>query len=216
MKAGELFPSMVQVVPEGIVGAAEVEHFTVSEEQSRMTALRGGREFVPAGRYARLLTRGRVHQETMMSDTPYERRTNAEVVRQARGRVLIAGYGLGMILTAIVPKREVREVVVIEKSADVIALVDPAVRAFLGTHELKLTVIHADVFEARSQFGRDQHRTFDVIYFDIWAGMSTDELAAMAILTRRYAALKAPGGWVGCWDREWLRYRKSQERRLGW
>ena len=94
------FPPMWQVVPEGTHGVALVKHFTVDREASQMTALRGGRSYVPEGRYAQLKVRG----EMVMSDTRYERQTNSSIVYRATGRVLVAGYGLGMILTAILRK----------------------------------------------------------------------------------------------------------------
>lgn len=126
----ETFPPMWKVIPEKTVGFAKVEHFDVSESESRMTALHGGRSFVEAGRYARLLVRG----ELLMSDTPYERRTNRAIVEAATGRVLIAGLGLGMVLTAILQKRDVSDVVVVEKEpagVDILSIA-PEERALTG------------------------------------------------------------------------------------
>ena len=117
-RRSELFPPMWKVVPEGTHGNVSVEHFTVSETESRMTALQGGRGYVPPGKYAALRRSDGWRRETIMSDTPYERNTNTEIVRRATGRVLIAGYGLGMILTAILKKPDVQQVVVVEKSAE--------------------------------------------------------------------------------------------------
>ena len=216
----ELFPPMWKVVPEGRRGHVAVEHFEVSESASRLTALRGGRGYVPPGKYAALRLGTDWQRETLMSDTPYERRTNTKVVQHATGRVLIAGYGLGMILTAVLKKPDVQQVVVVEKDADVLALVDPAIRTHVGARaEKKLIVLQDDIFIARQRFGgRGQlGGRFDCIYFDIWGDVSTDALAEMTALTRTYRALKrSKESFMDCWDREWLRYRREQERRAVW
>src|SRR3990167_569586 len=207
--AYDTFPNMTKVVPEGTHGIAELRHVTVTEHQSRMTAFGGGRKFVPAGTYAQLLINGSL----MMSDTPYERRTNYPIVRHATGRVLIAGYGIGMVLTAVLKKPDVKEVVVVEIANDVVSLIDPAIRRRVGVRAAKkLKTIHADIFRARDRmFGK-----FDAMWFDIWGDCSTDTLAEMSMLTRRYRALKASKeSFMECWDRKWLRYLKGQEQRAG-
>ena len=210
----ELFPPMWKVVPEGRISDVAVEHFEVSPSDSRMTALRGGRNYVSPGRYAALRRGDGLSRETLMSDTPYERGSNTAIVQSATGRILIAGYGLGMILTAILKKPDVQQVVVVEKDAKVLALVDPSIRRFVGAQNaMKLLVLEDDIFDARANLGGP----FDCIYFDIWGNVSTDALTDMTALTRKYRALKrSKDSFMDCWDREWLRDRRAQERRMGW
>lgn len=88
------FPQMCKVVPEGEKGLARVRHFEISEFDAGMSAIRDRWMRVDPGKYARLTVDGRL----FMSDTRMERITNGDFVRQAHGRVLIAGLGLGMIL----------------------------------------------------------------------------------------------------------------------
>jgi hypothetical protein len=210
MSRGEMFPPMWKVVPEGTVGTARVEHFAVDTFASRMTMLQGGRDFVAEGKYAKLAVGGQL----VMSDTPYERRTNYDVCARAHGRVLVAGYGLGMILTSLLPNEAVDEVVVVEKCPDVVALVDPHIRRHVGARaSRKLIVLDGGIHEMRPALSGK----FDVLWFDIWGDTSTDSLAEMTALTRKYRALCAgPESFMGCWDRDWLRYRKRQEARAGW
>jgi hypothetical protein len=227
-RSTETFPPMCSVVPEGQHGTAKVDHFTVNKFDSFRTSLGGSRSFVPPGRYARLLI---AHQQvgitalggavantswdTIMSDTPYERRTNYAIYREARGRVLIAGYGLGMVLCSVLKKPDVREVVVVELNADVVTLVDPHIRKWVGKRDAsKLRIVQANIHDAKEQL--KDGTPFDCMWFDIWADVSTDLLQEMTQLTRKYRALLAPGGFVDCWDREWLRYVRDQERRAGW
>jgi hypothetical protein len=196
------FERMAEVVPEGQYGTASVEHFVIDQRTALFTALRevvtGGREqAADAGRYAKL----RVNGCLVMSDTPMERDSNREVVRQARGHVLIAGLGLGLIVLPILRKTVVSRVTVVEESADVIALVEGPVRRRAGSTSRKLTVVHADIFDWRPSPAR---REFDVIYFDIWSDISTDNLVDMTYLRRQFARRLLRGGWAGCWKQEEL------------
>jgi spermidine synthase len=60
-----------------------------------------------------------------MADSEPEMRDHYEAVARARGRVLINGLGLGMVLSAILAKPDVEHVTVVEVEPDVIALVGP-------------------------------------------------------------------------------------------
>lgn len=202
------FPSMVDVVPPSSLGIAKVEHFEVSSSASRFSALRPG-EFVPEGKYARLYVGGTM----MMSDTMLEHRTNYEFVRRAHGRVLIAGLGLGMVVHPLFAKdrgERVTSVCVVEKHADVIALVQPTLPAAAG-----VTVVHADIHTWEPPLAE----RWNTIYFDIWPNLCTDNLDVMTRLHRRYRKHldKSDGAaWMGSWGRELLRDRRRQERRAGW
>ena len=141
-----------------------------------------------------------------MSDTRYEQLTNTEVVRRAHGDVLIAGLGIGMILTRILDKPEVESVTVIEKYQDVIDLVEPHYR------NPKLTVICADIYDWKPAKGT----VFNCIYFDIWADQSTDCLVDMAKLHQRFKFFldkRDDKRWMDSWNRDELKYNK---RHRGW
>ena len=206
----ETFPRMPDVLPEGQLGVAKIDHFEISEDASSFSNLRAiiqGRrdDYVPPGKYARLI----VGRELMMTDTLMERRSNYEVVRQARGHVFIAGLGLGMILHPILAKPEVTRVTVCEKFGDVIRLVGPTL-----PHQEKLTFVEADVLDWKPAKGTK----YDVIYHDIWPTVSLDNLEEMAKLHRRFAHFKAPGGWMDSWKKDHLTDLKRQEARRprGW
>lgn len=125
----------------------------------------------------------------MMSDTDAERRSNYEVVRRATGDVLVAGLGLGMIFHPILAKPEVRSVTVVEKFADVVALVEPTLSP------VKLRVVVADIFAWKPPTGVK----WDAIYFDIWPDICVDNLKEMATLHRRFSRRLNPSGWMGSW-----------------
>jgi spermidine synthase len=166
-------------------------------------------EAVQAGGYCQLKVGGIL----MMSDTQMEQRTNREVVHKARGRVLISGLGIGMILVPILAKPEVTSVTVLELSQDVIDLVLPHVA------DPRLEVIQADVFGYKPPKGAK----YDVIYHDIWPELSTDTLKEMTKLHRKYAHCLAPGGWQDSWRKSDLQRAKAKEKekekvdyRWGW
>jgi hypothetical protein len=182
-------------IPEGVSGDYRIEHFTVSPHDSRMTAIRSWRdEYVPAGDYTRLMRGGTV----VMSDTPMEVRTNSPILNAARGRVLLNGLGIGMVLGRILAKPEVEHVTVVELSADVIALVGPSF-----ANDPRVTIVHADALEYTPPTGE----RFDAVWHDIWDNVCSDNLPDMRKLHRRYGRRTA---WQASWRREDCEY---QERR---
>lgn len=201
-------PSVVRIVPEGIKGVATVDHFEVSEEASKRTAMRFWRdEYVPTGVYARLTVNGTL----MMTDTEMEWRTCAAAVYAANGDVLLGGLGIGMVLAGILQKPEVRSVTVVEKYQDVIDLVEAPLRQNIPEAQ-KLTIVCADILEWKPPKGQ----TWDTLYFDIWPNVCEDNLEDMTKLRRRFARRvnrENPKAWVGCWEEGKLRYYKRRDAR---
>jgi spermidine synthase len=201
----KLFVDMHKILPEGKQGIAEIKHIEVTKKDESWTRIRAAmhpEEYVEAGHYVQLLINGSV----MMSDTQMEKRSNIGVICEARGHVLIAGLGMGMILPPILARKEVKSVTVIEKSRDVIDLVEPSLLKIKGGRKLK--VIEADIFDWKPEKGTK----FDVIYFDIWPNICTDNLLGMATLHQRFAKCKAPGGWMNSWKREHLLSERRRDR----
>lgn len=208
---GMEFRPMFQVVPEAVEGIASISHFGVSKKDSAFTNIRAMQnplEHVSEGVYCRLT----VGRTLMMTDTSMEKRSNYGVVSNSRGNVLIAGLGIGMVLLPILEKPEVKTVTVIEKFEDVVKLVEPHIRKAAGKNAEKLRVIVADIFEWVPPKGEK----WDTIYFDIWPDMCTDNLDEMEKLHRKFARRKTPGAWMDSWQKAYLKYRKQQEKRMGW
>lgn len=193
------FQAMKDLIPEGELDGVRVEHTEVTQKDSDFTRLREicghPGTWIPPGHYVRLLMGGGV----MMSDTQHEQRTNYEAVQQARGQVLIAGLGLGMILVPILQKPEVKAVTVVEKSAAVVELVG---RRGKFPNSDKLNVVLGDIFEWKPPLGAK----YDIIYFDIWPDICADNLKEITQLKRRFTRrLVRPGGWMGAWVEKQLR-----------
>ena len=201
---------MTKVLTPGESGEAKIDFFEVSSIDSRMTSFSGGRNYVPEGRYARL----RVNGELMMTNTRMEQITNFSVVQKARGNVLVAGLGLGMILVPILAKPEVETVTVVEKYRGVIDIVAPKFRDKQDPSAIdrKLSIVHADIMEWTPPKGLK----WDTIYGDIWPTVCVDNLTEVSRFNRKFRSRLAPGGWRGCWMEDTLRYQQRRDRRAGW
>jgi len=186
-------------------GVASITKYKFSERDNPLYNLRASRDGnhehrMYDGTYVRLHVKG----ELMMSDTAMERITNKGFIQHASGRVLIAGLGVGLILQAILEKSEVTEVVVVEKYQDVIDLV-----AERFAHP-KLRIVCADIFE----YNLPKEERFDTIYFDIWAEISTENLAEMRKLHAKYRRNKrSKESYMDSWYRSRLQKIRTRERR---
>jgi hypothetical protein len=212
------FPKMHTVYPNGITfGSAMIKHIGVSKADASIASIRAmtsGRGSVREGDvYAQLYVGGTM----WMSDTHDEQRDHHSALWHARGEVLIGGLGLGMVALGIALKSEVTKVTVIELNADVIALVEPHLRAALvaaGQDPNKLVIVQANVFEWKPAKGQK----FDTMWWDIWATLCEDDISEHSRVNRRYARNKAEGCWTGCWGHEiLLRHRAhTQHEKARW
>lgn len=188
-------------IPEGKSGDWEIKKFTVSEEDAKFDALRsigrGGR-YTPAGTYTSLTRNGQV----IMSDTPDEIRDHLKFIRMAKGKVLINGLGLGMVLKAVLDKPDVEFVTVIEKSPHVISLVAPY---FQVNYEDKVKIIWSDAFAYKSP----KNTYYGAVWHDIWDNLNIDNLPEMTKLHRKYGRLTE---WQDSWCKERLQSLKKQGR----
>ena len=184
-------------------GNAEIDVFDLDAEAASMTYIRG-REFgIPMGSYTRLLVDGGV----MMSDTPFEYRSNLPFLRRAEGKVLINGLGLGCCVDYLLKAKSdtaVEHITVIEKNEHVIKLIKAYLKKYCNSG--KLTIIHADAFEYKPKKGE----RFNVVWHDIWPNMGTDNLPEMTKLHRQYGRRC---DWQDSWQKEYLtRIKNSQKR----
>lgn len=122
-----------------------------------------------------------------MSNTPAEIRDHIGFIYQAKGNVLIAGLGLGMVLKALLEKGDVTHITVVEKSEDVIKLVSPFYQ------DERVTIIHEDIFNYKPE------EIFDYSWFDIWTYICGDNYDDMKRLNRKFSrSVRNKGYW--CYD----------------
>ena len=209
------WPDLRKIIPEGRSGDVAIAHDVVTEDAAAMAnqlqMYKKGDDkprspivdFVKPGPITRLAIGGTL----FMTDAEMEKITSAEVVIKGKGRVLIAGLGLGMVLHPLAAKEDVYSIVVVEKNLDVIKLVGPTVPE-------KVRVVHGDIFEVSPTLlvvkagGR-----FDTIFFDIWPHIATANLPDMARLHRRFAGVRREGAWMSSWLVDFLRQKRRRDKR---
>lgn len=191
-------------VPEGHVGEWRVERFTISKDDASLFNLRcafqagEGHRVVKPGTYTRLLHGG----ACIMSDTHAERRDHLDIVWRARGKVLINGLGLGVVVNACLLREDVEKVVVIEKSPDVLALVAGHYRAKFGAR------FHYELADAYT-YQPPKGTRYGAVWHDIWSGINTDNLEGMAKLHRKYGKRC---DWQGSWCKDLCQFYQQRGR----
>jgi protein-L-isoaspartate O-methyltransferase len=127
-----------------------------------------------------------------MSDTPNELMTQMTALRYAKGRVLVAGLGLGWISRLLAQKPGVESVDIIEQSQDVINLVWEHVRL------PNMNLVVGDAVEVLHTL---KGQKYDLVYMDIWPNFSEKYLPLFR-MTRRFCQkfqIVKPGRPVVCW-----------------
>jgi predicted membrane-bound spermidine synthase len=143
-------------------------------------------------------------KKLIMGDTPAEMRDHDAPVRVARGRCLINGLGLGVVLQACLQKSEVEHVTVVEVSQDVVDLVAPHYFEMFGAQRLE--VICADAYEFKPSKGI----RYGMVWNDIWIDITTDNYEGMKKLHRKYGR---SSDWVGSWMRHEIKTQFLREQR---
>jgi spermidine synthase len=116
---------------------------------------------------------------------PPEILTLREGTRLAKGRVVIAGLGLGHQLIEVSKRFQVKEIVLVEQSQELVDFYLPRVRSLV---KKKLTVIVGDAYEVVPTLSAD------VALIDIFPGYGHNE-AATRELARRSPKIKKMWGW---------------------
>ena len=208
---------MSTILKPGKSGKVRIENYEVSGLNAQLYNLQLALGNTPEmaitpGSYTRLI----VDEEVMMSDAPYEARSNVDIIEGARGDVLIAGLGMGMVLIPILLKKSVRSVFVVEKNRDVIKLVWPCIKKWrehqgmVGAKPAPLVLEEGSIFDWTPPMVPLKQK-FDVIYFDIWPTISKKNLVDANILKKQFKKYLKPGGWMGVWVEKEIRERKNRE-----
>lgn len=177
---------------EGSKGVWRLRKFTISEQEAKMNGLRcainGHKErAVEAGEYWMLTEHGSIY----MSNTPAEVRDHMKFIETARGSVLIAGLGLGMVVQALLDRGQCDRIVVVENSQDVIDLVGPYYQ------DPRVEIICSDIFDYRPT----EH--FDYAWFDIWPEIAGDNYPQMKRLHRKFSkSVSFRFSWCRCESRK--------------
>ena len=119
-----------------------------------------GKRFVvvhdPRNKYVGLLD-SFIAEDVVMSNSEFEKQQNLEIINDAKGDVLIAGLGIGLILLPIMKKPEVSKIDVIEKYQEVIDLIEEQLPL-----NSKVNIICDDAYKFEPK------QMYDTIYIDIF------------------------------------------------
>lgn len=191
-----MYKDMSLILKDGQVGDFKLQHYDISDNNFYAVVRCG----IPPGRYIRLINRC----DCVMSDTPMEKETNRDFVRNAHGNVLIGGLGIGLIILAIQDKEDVKKITVVEKNCEVIELVGKQLPL-----NSKVNIVNDDVFEYKPLL------KYNTIYMDIWNYINEDVYnKQMKPLINRYRKYLVPktedeNRYIDCWCK---RQAKNGER----
>jgi len=175
-------------VPDGELGEWKVSTFTVTEEEAKFQNMRAmisnSARFIEPGTYKRLTKNG----EVIMSNTPVEIMDLDPLFYEVKWNepktILLAGLGLGVALTGLLDFDFIERIDVVEIEPDVIELV--------GKHydDPRVTIICADIFDFKPS------TKYDVIWFDIWPSICSDNLDDIKKLFDKFRPYCK---WQGAW-----------------
>ncbi len=116
------------------------------------------------------------HKGAVVSDNnPASLDRHRHFLRNAKGRILISGLGLGSSLYEIIKSPEVEHVTIVEKEKHIIELVQPAFDAYAN----KVKIIQGDIFKYRPK----KKEAYDLVYHAIWNEKKDITPAVRATLT---------------------------------
>lgn len=151
----------------------------------------------------------RVDDQLVMSGSPQERLMMEKESKSARGRALVAGLGLGVILDIIRPHCD--RIVVIEKHADVIE----AYKKFKNGKPAYDVVILASIEDVLDKTvalpPQFEDNRFDYIHLDTWYQLDYEDLPHINWMIQQAGNLLRPMGRIEAWGVEWMQqgFRKE-------
>ena len=153
------------------------------------------------GTYTRLVVDGVL----MMSDTRSEILDHRNFIGAARGRVLVGGLGLGLVVAALACRDTVTSIDVVEYDPRIISLIEPRLRGQLAELADHINIIADDVFTWKP----DKDLRWDCAWWDIWSTAEEENLAEMTTLHRRFGHKV---GFQDSWKRKTLRNIRRRDQ----
>lgn len=192
------------------VGTATINKFEVDKKDAfgfNLYMYDSGLPPLQEGKFVRLYVDGVL----MMSDTNMEKLTNIDFITNAKGHVMIAGLGLGLIIHNIRDKiisGVVKSITVYEKNKDVIDLVSPAFS------DLPITYVCEDILTYKPP----KNEKYDTIYFDIWSEIDySKNLPEIKMLHNRWKYHKtSKDSYMDSWLKKFMQRRRDRDNRSLW
>lgn len=128
-----------------------------------------------------------------MTSAPQEIEQHSRQLKSMKGRVLVGGLGLGVAVTYLEANRHVDEIVVIEKSQDVISLVSP----YLS--RTKTRIHKMDLYKYLKEYKGPE---FDHAFYDIWCPTGETVLLEHIFPLKKASKGIVPVDRIECWNEE--------------
>lgn len=133
----------------------------------------------------------KIGKETVMVDDPLQWYGMQDLAKHCKGKVLVAGLGLGLIIHALQDNRDVTEIHVIERDLDVISLMADN----LPQENRKWQIIHADAFWYLEHTGEK----YDTVVMDIWWGSASHEIGIGMMIAQTQVKLRQSDARLMIW-----------------
>lgn len=141
-----------------------------------------------------------INDELWMWDIPEEVEAYREIASQAKGEVLVAGYGLGIIQKALCSNTNINSLLTIEKFPEVIEKCRRIFGQIYGNHRI------GDFYDF------SPNEKFDCVIGDIWLDSQTPKyLDDYVRFKERAQTLLNKNGRVLAWGLEYFEYLLSQK-----
>ncbi len=131
-----------------------------------------------------------------MWDIPVERQAQEQLAERAYGKVLVAGYGLGVVQELLLKNPQVERVITCELEPEVIKANKSANRFLQGE------IVLADFLDFQTR------ELFDCVIGDIWKDITPEEedVAMYELFRDKALSLVKPGGKVLAWGMDYFEY----------
>lgn len=158
-----------------------------------------------------LITSLQIGREVVMVDDPLNWYGMQDLAKNCKGKVLIAGLGLGLILHALQSNNEVTEIYVIESNKDVIDLMKNNIPT-----DSRIKIIHEDFWDYIDKIGLNRfedinekfkeyikiHKIvgdYDTVLIDIWWGKGSPEIGREMTILKIKLQAYMPNAKIMIW-----------------
>lgn len=136
----------------------------------------------------------KIGRETVMVDDPLQWCGMQDLARHCRGKVMIGGLGMGLILHALQDNRDVTEIHVIENNFDVIGLMCDNLPP---RDKIKWQIIPADVYQYLDY--RAKCQKYDTVVLDIWWGRGSIQIGMEMMVATAKTKYALPDAKLMIW-----------------
>lgn len=173
----------------------------------------GGRGSAPGTHY-RLIRRNhdlkaRYPWTLTMSDTDAEIMDFLQDLVTVRGRVLVAGLGMGLVVKAMLMSDDVHKIDVVEINKD---LVDSPLGRYVARSDKRVKIHLGDIYDfPRVQDPPERGTKYDWVWADVWDTYSPDNVEEAARIKAAVRRWMAPGAKFEWWCERECKYMKKHD-----